>query len=233
MELSREDFQKGHRDRLRRRFERNQFDGFAPHEALELLLTLCIPRRDVKPLAYRLIHRFGSLKGVLDASLEDLKQEKGMGSVSAIALHIIKEAATLYLKQGIENQEILNSIQKLADFWRLRLSGLKHEGFEVAFLNNRYELMTNGIQRLQEGDIDRAVVYPRRILAQALKRQCVGLILAHNHPAGEAYPSEEDRDLTHAMVEAAQAVGLTIVDHIIVAGETTFSFREVGLLKNL
>ena len=220
----------GHRARLRARFEQTGFIGFAEHEVLELLLTLCIPRRDVKGTARQLIHRLGSLKAVLEAPVDVLKETEGMGEVAPVALHIIRAACAYYLQQGLEGSPILNSVDKLADFWRIRLSGLKHEVFEVAFLDKRYGLIKNGVERLQEGDIDRAVVYPRRILSAALKHHAAALVFAHNHPVGRAQPSEEDRVLTQSLIQSARSIGMTVVDHLIIANEDTFSFRRAGLI---
>lgn len=223
----------GHRSRLRARFEKTGFEGFAEHEAVELLLTLCIPRVDVKPLARELVKRFGNLRGVLDAPPEALKEHKGMGAVAPIALRIIREATSLYLRQGLEEKPILNSIDKLADFWRIRIGDLKHEVFEVAYLNKSYSLVTEGVERMQEGDLDRAAIYPRRILEAALRRKASGLVFAHNHPSGKPLPSAEDRTLTQVLVEAAKAVGIQVIDHIIIAPEGMFSFRRAGLLQEM
>lgn len=220
----------GHRARLRSRFEKTGFNGFAEHEIVELLLTLCIPRSDVKPLARALVKRFGNLKGVLDAPIEALQEHKGMGSVAPVALRIIREAASLYLRQDLEEKPILNSIDKLADFWRVRLGDLKHEVFEVAYLDRSYSLMHEGVERLQEGDLDRAAVYPRRILEAAIKRKAFGLVFAHNHPVGQATPSPEDRTLTQSLWEAAKAIGIQVIDHIIISPTGMFSFRRSGLL---
>src|SRR5438874_11395929 len=89
----------GHRQRLRERFLNSGFAGFAQHEVVELLLTLCIPRGDVKPRAKALLDRFGTLRAILDASASDLQQVEGIGEVTPVALRIIRETASLYLQQ--------------------------------------------------------------------------------------------------------------------------------------
>src|SRR5690242_2274120 len=128
----------GHRARLRERFEKTGLEGFAPHETLELLLTLAIPRQDLKARARFLIGRFGSLRGVLDAPLEELRDLKGLGTVAPIALKILREAAGLYLREQAEERVSLNSFDALENFWRLRLGGLKCEEFQVAFLDSSH-----------------------------------------------------------------------------------------------
>ncbi len=93
----------GHRKRLRERFLKGGFAGFAEHEVIELLLTLAIPRADVKPPAKALLGRFGSLRGVLDAPLPELRSVADVGEVAATALHLIRESATLYLQEAKED----------------------------------------------------------------------------------------------------------------------------------
>ncbi|HCR37639.1 MAG TPA: hypothetical protein DIU37_05770 [Opitutae bacterium] len=222
----------GHRSRLRERFERSGFLGFADHEVLELLLTLCIPRRDVKQPAKKLLARFGSLRGVLNAPLESLREIEGIGSVAPVALRIIREASTLYLQQSAEEEEsVLNSVHKLIDFWQARLGDLKHEVFEIAYLDHQYRLLKNGVERIQEGDVDRTIIYPRQVLAAALKRSAAAMVIAHNHPTGKAEPSQEDCILTEKLAQAAEGLDIRFVDHLIVAQGGAFSFRRSGLLK--
>ena len=116
-----------HRKRLRERFVKNGLAGFAEHEALELLLTLAIPRTDVKQPAKALLKRFGSLRGVLDAPLAELRGVPGIGEVAAIGLHLVREAAALYLQQESEGGDVLRNPTKISDFWRMRIGALKHE----------------------------------------------------------------------------------------------------------
>ena len=220
----------GHRERLRERFLNSGLSGFAEHEVIELLLTLAIPRSDVKVPAKALLERFGSLRGVLDAPLSELQSVKGVGRVSAVALHVIRESATLYLQQTSEGAEVLRDTENLSDFWRMRIGALKHEVFAVAYLDSAYRLLRNGVETLQEGTIDRAAVYPRRVVEAALKRQAAALVLAHNHPNGIVAPTEHDKIVTRAIVLAADTISLRVVDHLIVSSHETFSFRKAGLL---
>ncbi len=219
-----------HRKRLRERFLKHGLDSFAEYEVIELLLTLAIPRMDVKQPAKALITRFGSLRGILDAPIEDLRAVKGVGPVTPVALRIIKAAATLYLLQSGEDRDSLADPARLADFWRMRIGSVENEVFEVAYLDSAYRLLRDGVETLTEGTIDRAAVYPRRVVESALKRGAAALVLAHNHPNGRAVPTEHDKILTRAIVLAAEALHLKIVDHLIVTAEETFSFRKEGLL---
>jgi len=220
----------GHRKRLRERFLKSGLAGMAEHEVIELLLTLAIPYKDVKEPAKKLITRFGNLKGILDAPFEDLCNIPGMGSVAPIAFRIIRDAANLYLQQKAEVGNSLASPEMLHDFWRSRLGGLKDEVFEVAYLDSGYKLLRGGVERLEEGTIDRATVYPRRVMEAALRKGAAILVFAHNHTNGNIDPSEQDKVITKALVLAASTLHIKIHDHIIVSKDQVFSFRREGLL---
>lgn len=220
----------GHRERLRQRFLKSGLDGFADYEIVELLLTLAIPRSDVKQPAKELISRFGNVRGVLDAPAAALRSVPGIGTVTPVALQIIKAAATLYLQQSSEGQETLADPERLAAFWRMRIGKAPNEMFEVAYLDSGYRLLRDGVETLEEGSIDRAAVYPRRVVEAALRRGAYGLVLAHNHPNGMVTPSEHDRVVTRAIVLAGETVGVRVIDHLIVSSDQSFSFRKAGLL---
>ncbi len=220
----------GHRQRLRERFLKSGLAGFADYETVELLLTLAIPRLDVKQPAKALIARFGNLRGILDAPIGELRAVAGIGHVTSVALQIIKATATLYLLQCSEGVDSLAEPARLADFWRMRIGPLQYEVFEVAYLDSAYRLLRDGVERLEEGTIDRAAVYPRRVVEAALKRGAAALVLAHNHPNGDVKPSEHDKLLTRAIVLAADTVHLKVVDHLIVSAQDSLSFRKAGLL---
>lgn len=220
----------GHRRRLRERFVKSGLSGLADYEVVELLLTLAIPRADVKEPAKALIARFGNLRGILDAPLEEVRTVAGIGAVTPVALQVIKATATLYLQQRGEGRDSLADPNKLSEFWRMRIGALRHEVFQVGFLDSGYRLLRDGVETLEEGTVDRASVYPRRVIESALRRGSAALVLAHNHPNGDVTPSEHDKLLTRAIVLAADTVQVKVVDHVIVSVDETFSFRRAGLL---
>ena len=219
-----------HRQRLRERFEKSGLVGLAEHEAVELMLTLAIPRVDVKEQAKALLRRFGNLKGIMDAPIEEVRAAAKIGLVAPVAIKIIKDLATLYLQQSAEGSDFLAEPAKLENLWRMRIGGLSNEVFEVTYLDSAYRPLRDGVELLEEGTIDRAAVYPRKVVEAALKRGAAAIVLAHNHPNGAVAPSEQDKVLTRAIVLAAETVRVRVVDHLIVSSEEAFSFKKAGLL---
>ena len=219
----------GHRKRLRSRFQKNGVEGMQDYEILELLLTYAIPRKDVKPYAKDLIERFGAISGVLDASRKELEEVLHIGPASSTLIRLIKELCAVYLSEKMKEKDALSSPQAVLDFARVKLAGLPHEAFMAIFLNTKNRVLDYKI--IQEGTVDRAAIYPRRIVEEALDRHAAGIIFVHNHPSGDADPSPEDRQLTRSLVEAAKTIDLRVLDHIVVGKDGYCSFVERGFLS--
>jgi DNA repair protein RadC len=217
----------GHRQRLREKFHAAGAERMHDYEALELLLTFAILRRDVKPLAKALIAQFGSLRGVLDASFDELKEFERLGPGPATLIKLVKDLCAIYLLDRAKEKENITSPQRVVHFAQMKLAGLPHEAFMVIFLNIQNEVLRYEI--LNEGTIDQVAVYPRRIVEKALACHAAAVILAHNHPSGHTDPSEEDKRLTRAIRDAGRLIDLRVIDHIIVGENGYFSFTERGL----
>ncbi|MCX5727119.1 MAG: hypothetical protein NT030_08175 [Candidatus Saganbacteria bacterium] len=185
----------GHRKRLREKFIKNGFEGFADYEIVELLLTLAIPIYDVKEPAKILIEKFGSLKNIIDAPIEELQKLKGIGSVTPVAFRIIREAVTLYLQQSAEEHDSFIDPQALYLFWRMKIGSLSNEVFQLGYLDSGYRLLRDGIETLEIGIPDRASVYPRQVIESALRRNAAVIVMAHNHPTAMFFPPSRTRFL--------------------------------------
>jgi len=228
----------GHRKRLRERFQKTGLASFQDYEAVEFLLTLAIPRKDVKEPAKEAIKRFGSFRGVLDAPIEELKKIPGVGEVAPLAIHFIREAANLYLQPKTSSDLTLRRAEPetisledpkiLSDYCRAALGAQPNEIFKVIHLDGRYRVID--LETITEGTIDRATVYPRKVMESALKKRASILVLAHNHPDGNISPSDQDKTITRALILAAKTLNIGILDHIIVSKDEVFSFRKEGLI---
>jgi len=218
----------GHRQRLKERFSKAGSEGFHDYELLELLLTYAIPRRDVKPLAKELIKHFGSLSKVLDASIDELTGIKGISHHSGALIKLAKVLTEHYMSERMKAGDVLSSPEAVINFARAKLSGSPNEAFLCIYLNTKNEIIKHNITN--QGTVDRAAVYPRRIIKEALDCHAAGLILVHNHPSGHCQPSPEDRALTDSIIAVAKTMDLRVLDHIIVGRLGHYSFTENNLI---
>lgn len=218
----------GHRQRLRERFDSAASAGMHTYEVLELLLTYSIHRRDVKPVAKRLIERFGGLAAVFDASRDELLSVDEVGPASATLIRLVKEIGVLCAHERMKDRDLITSPDRVVAYALAKLAGLPHEAFMILFLNIQNELIDTAV--INEGTVDQVAVYPRRIIEAALARHAAGLILVHNHPSGHVQPSDEDRRLTDVIKDSARLFDIRVLDHLVVGTSGYFSFVEHGYL---
>lgn len=219
----------GHRERLRERFAKGGFTGFHNYEVLEMLLSFIFRQGDVKPLAKELIKTFGSFSKVLDASVADLENVKGMGKVSALSLHAFRETMAYYYQNHVTvDKEQITKMSALVEMLRANIGHKQNEILFAIFLNAKNEVLTT--KELGEGTVSQASAFPRKIVEEALKQKATSIILAHNHPGGVAEPSEYDEKITTEITKALALVDVSLQDHIILAETEYYSFNREGKL---
>ena len=170
----------GHRERLRERVLNAGFVALHDYEALELYLFRSLPRGDVKPLAKRLLARFGSLSAVLAAAIEDLKQVQGVGESVALDLKLVHELAQRMALEPLHRRKVISSWSALLDYVKLAIAHEPREQVRVLFLDRKNQLIADEV--MNEGTVDHAPVYPREIARRALELSASAAILVHNHP---------------------------------------------------
>jgi DNA repair protein RadC len=164
----------------------------------------------------------------MDAEKESMEKVKGVGAHTAILIKLIKEIGILYLKEKAKEKPQITCTSELLDYCKTYMGGLKDERFCVIYLDAQNRL-TN-IETIQEGIVNQAVVYPRKVLENALKQKASAVILVHNHPSGQVKPSDADIRLTKTIQETARILDIIVHDHVIIGENRFFSFREEGLI---
>lgn len=217
-----------HRSRLRERFLRGGIKGLNDYEVIELLLTFSIAQKDTKPLARALLKRFKDIPGVLNAEPDELREVKGVGEITATLIKLSHSLTELFLREGISGKYKLSSPQAVTDYLRVSMGLLKDEQFRAIYLNTQNEVMAEEI--IQEGTVDQAFVYPRKLLEFGLRHKASSIILVHNHPGGLLQPSRNDIELTEKIRKSADEIGIRISDHLIITRGGYYSFHENGLL---
>ncbi|MDD6051428.1 MAG: DNA repair protein RadC [Clostridiales bacterium] len=216
----------GHRRRLRERFRLDGLEGFAPHEVLELLLFYARARGDVNPLSHRLLDTFGSLRGVLEAPVDQLCAVEGVGEETATLISLIVPMFRRYERCLCEEKMRLTHYRDVQDYCRALLVGLRKERFYVISLSTKLRVL--GQRIVGEGSLAEVPAYPRLVVETALNHNAYGVILCHNHPGGEAVPSLGDVDVTRELEGILSRLGIALMDHIIVADGETYSMAMHG-----
>ena len=218
----------GHRQRIKVKYKKSGVGGWLDYEVLELVLSYAITRKDTKPIAKELIDRFKTINGVLDADSKELQLVSGISEHTTLFLKLLKDIAVLYLENGLHNKDLLSSPEAVFDYLKASLKGCVDEEFKTLFLNGRNQLIA--VEAFQSGTVNRSAIYPRKIVEQALYHHAVGVIIAHNHPAGTLTPSKEDCAVTKSVKDALKTVEISLLDHIIIGANDYFSFSKKGLI---
>lgn len=217
-----------HRQRLRDRFLSGGAAAMPDYELLELVLFRAIPRRDVKPLAHALLDRFGDFNRVLSAPATRLKEVPGVGDAVALELKIVEAAAHRLARARVLERHVISSWDAVLDYCHTVMAHRDTEQFRVLFLDRKNVLIAD--EQQGTGTVDHVPVYPREVVKRALELNASALILVHNHPSGDPSPSEADITMTRAVQAAADALGITLHDHLIIGKSRELSFRSRGYL---
>lgn len=220
----------GHRERLRRRFLLGGGRDMPDYELLELLLTIAIPRRDVKPLAKELIRKFGSFAEVVNAPLEELMLVKGVKENTAAVLRIVRECSVRSSWQSLKGMDapVISDFDAMVDYCRSAMAYQTVEEFRIIFLNSKLYVIGEEIQ--QRGTVDQVAIHPREVIKSAMMHGASAMILVHNHLSGIVTPSKADIEITKRIKEAAEAVSIRLFDHLIISKSSVYSFHNQGFV---
>ena len=221
----------GHRDRMREKFRKSGFDNMHPHEILEMLLYYSVPRKDTNELAHALITHFGSFAAVFAASEDELIKVPGITRNTATLIKMILPISRAY--QALQNKaERLSDPKECGNYFMKALSGYSTERVMAIYLDNSCRVLCS--EQICEGDISQVVVNFRKIVATAMKYpMTAAVIVAHNHPGGIALPSQSDIVATQELIKTLNAIGINLVDHIIVADDDYVSMASSAAFKRM
>ena len=217
----------GHREKMRDRFIRDKgFENFEDHQILELLLFYANARGDTNPVAHRLIDTFGSLKGVLEARPEQLMAVEGIGKQAATLISMVVPLTRVWHRCAMEVPDRIGNSREAENYCLSILAGERTERFYVVSLNAKCNVL--GRRKISEGSLSEVSAYPRMVMETALNYNAHSVLLCHNHPGGTCAPSPEDISSTIQLQRLLNGVGILVLDHIIVAGDRTYSMIQHG-----
>ena len=218
----------GHRARMRNRVLTHGADTLADYELMEMLLFFAFKKGDTKPLAKRLINRFGSFANVLAAPALTLMETPSLGPHSVTALKLVQEAATRLARAEVMDKPVLSNWDRLIDYLTAVMAREKVELFRILFLDPKNRLIADEAQA--RGTVNHTPVYPREVVKRALELHATAIILVHNHPSGDPTPSRADVEMTEEIREACGVLGVVLHDHVIIGNGAWLSFRKEGLI---
>jgi DNA repair protein RadC len=214
-------------ERPRERLVKFGEQALSAQELLQLILGRGVAGESVAVMAQKLLSHFGSLQKLSEASIEELSSIKGIGLAKAAQIK-----ATFEISRRLSTQTPSYKSKELTDpekVYRLIKSKLKDyhkEHFYIIALNSR----NYSIAEVSVGSLNASIVHPREVFAEAIKNKAASVIFAHNHPSGDPEPSEDDLLLTKKLVESGKILGIEVTDHIIVAKDDFFSFKNKGII---
>ena len=226
MAKSDSELHKGHRQRMREKFRKYGFDGFADHEVVEMLLFYCYPRMAPNKLAHKILDKYGSLADLFDASPEELMIETGISEVTATLFSMISKLSKGYEKAKWDRVKYLKNTEETGQFAVSMFTDTQNEEFALICLDANRRICWSGV--IIKGTVDRTEAYPRIVVKEALKHQATKVVFVHNHPSGTLSASVADKEATEVLIKTLKCIDIEVLDHIIVSGTRYLSMKEMG-----
>jgi DNA repair protein RadC len=215
-------------ERPRERLQKFGPEALSAQELLALVIGRGIPKKSVMNIAQELLARFGNIKAIGQATIEELSQIKGIGLAKAAQ---IKACFELGKREDLEPELInfdIKNPEAVVKAIRASIKDKAKEHFKLILLNPRNKII--GISTISIGTLNASLVHPREVFKDAIVHSAASVVLAHNHPSGDPEPSEDDLTITKRLTEAGKILGVEVIDHIIVGKNGFFSFKEKGLI---
>ncbi len=216
---------KGHRDRMRKRFQKTGLNGFSSHEILEFLLFPCLLQKDTNRLAHRLISEFGNINGVFTAPINELAAVDGIGESTATFIRFVGELIATSA-EDYDDRTSLDTPEKRIEFFEPLFENNNVENIFVLALDKDKKPIRN--MRIDEGTFDTSTISIPKITRLLVSNGAVFAVVAHNHFSLSAFPSMQDVKVTKKLMQALESVGIDFLDHIIIAENDSFSFMQGG-----
>ena len=225
-----ENLHEGHRKRLKEKFLRNGLDGFEEHEILELVLFFGIQRVNTNGIAHQMISKYNNLAGVFNAPFEELKSFKGITDNAATLLKLIPQLLRAYSVE-LNDISIMDNMQNVADYFISEYIGVVEEEVKVCCLDNKLKIIS--CSTISKGTVSSAPVNVRKIVEAAFRSNSSVVMIAHNHPGGEAIPSAADISITRQLIRTLSKIDISLIDHIIIGGSQAISMKNLGYFNIL
>lgn len=215
-------------ERPRERLLQFGAEALSNAELLAILIRTGTISESAVKLADKVLAAAGDLRNLVDLTVEQLETIKGIGKAKALQLKAGIELGRRLSRSGLQDMPLIKSPKDAADLVSDELKYLQKEHFVVLFLNTKNRVI--GKETLSIGSLNASIVHPREVFRSAIQRSSASIICAHNHPSGDPAPSQEDIEVTRRLRDAGQLIGITMLDHLIIADQSFVSMKELGLV---
>jgi DNA repair protein RadC len=198
-------------------------------ELLAIVLRTGAGKVNVLELARLLLERFETLRGIEDASLEELQTLHGIGRFKAVELKAALELGRRREQRLLEPGQPFRSSADVFAAYRSRFSLLKQEEFLILMLDKRNRVIRDEL--ISRGGLDASIVHPREVFKAALRASAAAVIFIHNHPSGDPTPSQDDRLITQRLRDAGQLLQIEMLDHLIIGASAYYSFSDGAVFQ--
>ena len=215
-------------ERPRERLQKFGAEALSAPEILALILGRGIAGESVMTTAQRLLSRFGNLKGIAGATVEELSQVRGIGLAKAAQIQAAFELGNrLEEYSEVGKKPLMKTPENIVAMMKGRLKNKKKEHFLALLLDTRNRLIK--VSEISIGSLDTSIVHPREVFKEAIAASAAAIIFVHNHPSGDPEASEEDIKLTKRLAEAGEIMGIDVLDHVIIGDNKFLSLKREGL----
>ncbi|OHE58967.1 MAG: hypothetical protein A2Z47_16295 [Thermodesulfovibrio sp. RBG_19FT_COMBO_42_12] len=216
-------------ERPRERLKQFGPEALSAQELLALIIGRGVSKKSVMTIAQELLIKFGNIKAISEATIEELSQIKGIGFAKAAQIKACFELGKRKdLEPELKDFDIKDP-QSVVKAIRASIKDKAKEHFKLILLNARNKIL--GVSTISIGSLNASIVHPREVFKDAIVHNAYSVVLAHNHPSGDPEPSEDDLTMTKRLIEAGKILGIEVIDHIIITKTGFFSFKEKGLLR--
>jgi DNA repair protein RadC len=215
-------------EKPRERLQQYGPEALSIQELIALILGRGIKDEPVMVISQRIISKFGSLENLANASIDDLCQIKGLGIAKAAQIIACFQLQKRLKQHHINHYDKATNFDKITEVLIEKFGHYTREHYGIVSLDSRNKVL--GIDTISIGTLTASIVHPRETFESAIRRHAAKIIIVHNHPSGEIYPSDADYETTKRLVEGGKILAINVIDHIIVTKDNYYSFIENGML---
>ena len=213
-------------EKPREKLKKYGIEYLSIEDLIAIVLRCGTKNLSVKDLAIKITKEFPDLK---DITLPKLEKISGMGEVKAITLMAAMELGKRCIKNNTNRNIKLNKADTIYDYFKNKLMNLKQEHLITVFLDSKMNLIN--YKTIFIGTANMSITHPREVFKNAIDNSAVYIIMIHNHPSGEVYPSKQDIEFTKRVLYTSIVIGIPILDHLIIGKDKYYSFYDNGELN--